>query len=227
MKAEHCGTEENVDSVRAKPFLRWVGGKQNLVRRLIPFLPERQVPVDYWEPFLGAGSLFFALSPAKSHLSDLNPHLIECYKQVRDHPDKIADLLESHAANSSSDHYYRERAAYNLHLDDPVVQAARFIYLNRTCFNGVFRVNRSNLFNVPYGRKEPPLIPAKWELAAVSQSLKSAELEARDFREVLRLPSSGDFLYIDPPYPAVNGCSSFNRYTAGSSRVPTRRISPI
>lgn len=195
-----------------KPFLRWAGGK----RRLVPFLLN-SVPSDvnrgiYWEPFLGAGSLFFALRPRRAVISDRNAQLIACFRAVRDHPDLVLKYVRMHAARTSDDYYKKIRLRYNKSRDS-IAKAAMFIYLNKTCFNGIWRVNRKGEFNVPYGFKEPPAIPSKNDLLVASIALKNAEIRAEDFRGVLTGAQSGDFVYLDPPYPPLNGTSYFTHYT--------------
>ena len=195
-----------------KPFLRWAGGK----RRLVPFLLN-SVPSDvnrgiYWEPFLGAGSLFFALRPRQAVISDRNADLIACFRAVRDHPDLVLQYLRMHAVRTSKDYYKKIRSRYNK-ARDSISKAAMFIYLNKTCFNGIWRVNRKGEFNVPYGFKEPPAMPSKTDLLAASIALKNAEIRAEDFRDVLTGVQSGDFVYLDPPYPPLNETSYFTHYT--------------
>src|SRR5688500_4839812 len=130
-----------------KPFLNWVGGKRLLVSRLKQLLPPDILERTYREPFLGAASLFFALRPARAVLSDLNEHLMTCYEAVRDSPSAVAAYLRDHARNNTKAYYYRIREEYN-QRSFSAAQASRFIYMNKTCFNGVFRVNRKGEFNV-------------------------------------------------------------------------------
>jgi DNA adenine methylase len=197
-----------------RPFLRWAGGKQQIVGKIASLLPAGVHATTYREPFVGAGSLFFALRPQIAHLSDLNAHLINCYTQVRDRPIEVAAMLARHDSHNCSDYYYEQRAEYNQDAETSPAQAARFIYLNRTCFNGIFRVNKNGDFNVPYGRKERPLLPTAKELQAVSDALAGADLRVADFREGMESAKRGDFVYLDPPYPPLNGTSYFTHYTA-------------
>ena len=141
-------------------FLRWAGGKQSTISHLVNFLPKDLFDRLYIEPFLGGGSLFFALQPSKAILSDYNEHLIDCFTYVRDFPGLVADCLSEHYINNSELYYYEIRKKYNS-SDSSVEQAAMFIYLNKTCFNGIFRVNQRGEFNVFYGRKEPPFLTKK------------------------------------------------------------------
>lgn len=197
----------------ARSFLRWVGGKRLLTKKLLSLFPADASERRYIEPFVGAGSLFFALRPRKAVLSDLNHHLIECYRHIRDDHKRVAFHLNKLAAANSKDHYYQVRDTYN---DSPSTsaQAARFIYLNRVCFNGVFRVNRDGFFNVPFGDKPNALFPSESELGEIRQVLRKADLRSCDYWEVLKQARDGDLVYLDPPYPPINGTSYFTHYTA-------------
>ncbi len=141
-----------------EPILRWAGGKRQLLGRLLEFVPSDVRERVYHEPFLGAGCLFFALQPKKAVLSDANRHLISCYVFVRDNWQQVRRYLQEHKKRTSKRYFYEIRQEYNLYNHGRVsaAQAARFIYLNKTCFNGIFRVNQREEFNVPYGWKEPP-----------------------------------------------------------------------
>ncbi len=195
-----------------RPFLRWAGGKRHLVPFLLSFVPSDVDRGIYWEPFLGAGSLFFALHPTRAILSDYNGDLIACFQAVRDRPDLVLRYLRMHAVCTSKDYYGKMRARYNKSKDS-ISKAAMFIYLNKTCFNGIWRVNQKGEFNVPYGFKEPPALPSRGDLIAASTTLKNAEIRVGDFREVLNEAQSGDFVYLDPPYPPLNETSYFTHYT--------------
>lgn len=194
------------------PFLRWAGGKVYIIHKLIPFVPEDYLNRTYIEPFLGGGSMFFALCPPKAILSDMNYHLIHCYEALRDHPGRVYSFLETFIVQDSEEFFYKIREEYN-RSRFTLKQAARFIYLNRTCFNGIFRVNKENKFNVPYGKKENPVFPTLEELKAISKSLENARLRKCSYEKALRTAQKGDFIYLDPPYPPLNGTSCFTHYT--------------
>ncbi len=194
------------------PFLRWAGGKRQLKRILVAFLPLDVSERTYREPFLGAGSLFFALQPKAAILSDANEHLIKCYESVRDQPGLVARYLQSHTAKDDEAYYYRVREEYN-RSEFSAAQAARFIYLNKTCFNGIFRVNAKGKFNVPYGRKESPAIPSDNDLVGIAAILKNTSLKASSYEKALETASTEDFIYLDPPYPPLNGTAYFTHYT--------------
>jgi len=196
----------------ARPFLRWIGGKRLLIHRLLPYLPPRFSERRYHEPFAGAASFFFRLAPRAARISDLNEHVIECYREVRDRHKQVAAYLRGHERNNSEKYYYEVRKQYNRSSFGPA-QAARFIYLNQTCFNGVFRVNMDGAFNVPYGDKPEPAFPSTQDLELASKVLKRASLTMADYGTALLKAASGDFVYLDPPYPPLNGTSFFTHYT--------------
>ena len=197
---------------RIFPFLRWAGGKQQIIAHLLRLLPKDASTRRYHEPFVGAGSMFFSLQPSAAFLSDANEHLIGCYEHVRSDWRLVAQYLTRHAAQTSKKHYYKVREAYN-RSGYTAAQAARFIYLNKTCFNGIFRVNRRDEFNVPYGWKKPPALPDADDLRNASRALKGATLRSVSFERAVRDVAPGDFCYLDPPYPPLNGTACFTHYT--------------
>jgi DNA adenine methylase len=202
----------------ATPFLKWAGGKGQLLDRLLPLLPASYQ--RYIEPFLGGGALFFALAPARALLADLNRELIVTYQMVRDQPAALADRLAEHRANHNKEYYYRIRAARS---EDPLEVAARLIYLNKTCFNGLYRVNRSGQFNVPMGSYVNPRIYDRANLLAAAHALAAADLCAADYRATLDQASAGDFVYLDPPYVPLSASASFTSYTSSNFGEPEQR----
>lgn len=196
-----------------KPFLRWAGGKSKIVGLLAQYLPPIGSYDRYFEPFLGAGALFFFLGPNKAVLSDLNRDLINCYKQVAKNPTRIGGFLKTHRELNNKDYYYLVRSQ-NPKTLTPLEQAARFIYLNKAAFNGIYRVNRRGKFNVPYGPSvKGPALPDGERLRDASSLLKNAELLVGDYREICSMAKRGDFIYLDPPYPPTNGTACFTHYT--------------
>jgi DNA adenine methylase len=202
------------------PFLRWAGGKRQLIPELIKSLPHDISDRRYVEPFLGAGSLYFAVAPARALIADANPFLIGAYRALRDKPDVVLQNLREHIRLHNEEHYYAVRAEYNK-LKHSAVQAARFIYLNKACFNGIFRVNSKNEFNVPKGSKTLLQTPDSGEYKAISELLKKSSLSCTDYTKTMTKIREGDFVYIDPPYPALNATAYFNHYT--STRFDTDR----
>ena len=186
------------EETTAIPFIKWVGGKRSLLTALTQYVPA---PVSaYYEPFLGGGALFFALAAQLeyAHLSDTNPELITSYRVVKEQLPALLPLLEKHEEKhqTSHDYYYQMR---NQRPEDDLHIAARFIYLNKTCYNGLYRVNRNGDFNVPRGSYAKPVICDEARLRAASQALQKASLHLRSFDEITDA-QAGDFIYCDPPY---------------------------
>ena len=183
-----------------------------MVHRLLSYLPPELPQRKYHEPFAGAANLFFNLAPQSAIVSDLNQHLIECYRQVRENDAQVGIYVREHERRNCKDHYYDVRDQYN-RSSFGAAQAARFIYLNQTCFNGIFRVNMKGEFNVPYGDKPNPAFPSSQELARASKALQHATLTTADYETALGKVQVDDFVYLDPPYPPLNGTSYFTHYT--------------
>jgi DNA adenine methylase len=206
----------------ARPFLKWAGGKAKLAQRVVALAPEAFG--RYHEPFVGAGAVFFALAEARglqrrAALADANPELIACYRAVRDVPaELIARLQMLSDGYLGADEtgrpafYYEQRATVP---DDPVQRAARFIFLNKTCYNGLYRVNSRGGFNVPHGRYTQPRILDAEGLRAAAAALAGADLCAGDFETACRAADPGDFVYLDPPYQPLSATSRFTSYTSG------------
>lgn len=189
------------------PFLKWAGGKRALVPTLTALMPPSYGA--YYEPFVGGGAVFFALGPARAFLNDANEELITCYAAVRDRVDDVLAALAGHV--NTPEHFDRVRAQRPADLDD-VARAARLIFLNRTCFNGLYRVNRRGEFNTPYGRyRNPTLVPER-SLRAASAALQGVTLTAGGYRDACATASSGDLVYLDPPYVPAGGHADFRRY---------------
>jgi DNA adenine methylase len=195
-----------------RPFLKWVGGKTQLVSRLRELLPSRFG--RYHEPFLGGGALFFDLKPEQASLSDLNRELIECYEVIRDDVDGIVAELNEHDYRYDKDRYYEIRA-WNPQELSPMARVARTIYLNKTGFNGLYRVNSKGLFNVPFGRHTNPTVCDERNLRACSELLAGAALSCRPFERVLEEAEPGDFVYFDPPYIPLSPTANFTAYARG------------
>lgn len=204
-----------VASTDAAPFLKWAGGKARLLPVLTAVYRKVAPTGRYFEPFLGGGALFFGLVaeglllPRRAVLSDFNPHLIDAYTAVRDQPDALLDLLEEHQSRHDSEHYARVRSSVPR---DRLGRAARMIYLNRTCFNGLYRENAKGGFNVPMGRYRNPRIADRSRIEASSRTLQEVALSCRGFLEAGLDVVAGDFVYLDPPYFPLSRTSSFTRY---------------
>lgn len=194
------------------PIVKWVGGKRQLMFELIKNMPKSYN--RYFEPFIGGGALFFELQPEQAYISDLNEELINLYSVVRDNVDELIKDLSKHEVSKE---YFLEirnidRTEQYTELSD-VERASRFIYLNRTCFNGMYRVNSQGQFNVPFGHYKNPRIIDENNLLNCSELLKKTEIKCADFSEILTKVKKGDLVYFDPPYVPLNDTSSFTSYT--------------
>lgn len=199
-----------------KPYLKWAGGKRQLVPDIIRYIKGYNT---YYEPFVGAGAVLFALQPKKAIINDLNQQLCYTYEAIRDNVQELIELLEHHKEQNCSDYYYQVREEdrdLNFENKSIVSKAARMIYLNKTCYNGLYRVNSQGLFNTPYGRYKNPTIFEKEVLLAVSTYLNSNDITILnvDFSEAVESAKKGDFVYFDPPYDSPN-CTNFTGYQAG------------
>ncbi len=192
--------------INVLPFLKWAGGKRWLVANHSEWF--HGADGRHVEPFLGSGAVFFHLKPNKSLLSDSNEELIEAYTVIRDDPDAVRRQLKIHQRQHSTDYYYKIRTRK---ARTPVTRAGRFIYLNRTCFNGLYRVNLSGEFNVPKGTKSAVVLPSD-DFYATSRILQTAQLSANDFEETVSNAGAGDFLYVDPPYTVKHNHNNFIKY---------------
>lgn len=187
-----------------KPFLRWAGGKQWIVDSLLKLTPTNFN--TYYEPFLGGGSLFFALCPEYAVLGDKNRRLIETFKIVRDRPFDVIRSLSKWA--NEKEVYYKVRSQ---EYSEEVLQAAQLIYLNKSCWNGLFRVNKNGWFNVPFGDNGREIYN-KENIVQASKILKGAKLFCCDFQKLVKDAKSGDFIYFDPPYTVLSIKNGFRRY---------------
>ena len=188
------------------PFLKWPGGK----RWLAPEIKRRigEVPGIYYEPFLGGAAAFFALAPAKAVLADVNCELIELYHTVRDSPELVRERLVHHQSKHDKQHYYVTRAT---RPSGTVDRAARLLYLNRTCFNGIWRVNRRGEFNVPIGTKTSVVLEGE-SFSGIADALKEVDLLAQDFEATIEIAGRGDVVYADPPYTVAHNYNGFLKY---------------
>lgn len=192
-----------------RPFLKWAGGKTQLLDELCFYVPEEYG--KYIEPMVGGGAFFFHLEPEEAVLSDMNEELITAYRVVRDDVEELIEALRDF--ENEKEFYYAVRAQDPAELSE-VEQAARMIYLNKTCFNGLYRVNKKGEFNVPFGRRKNPTICDEENLRAVHEALQDVTLVHGDYKSVLdEHASRGDFVYLDPPYHPAEGYAEFKRYT--------------
>ena len=189
----------------AEPFLRWAGGKKWLVKTLLKYVPKDDY--TYYEPFLGSGAFFFAIQPKSAILGDINIKLIETYTAIRDSPRTVIKYL-SLWKNCEKDYYKIRQAKFSNRFR----RAAQFIFLNKTCWNGLYRVNQEGVFNVPFGYNTNRKVYDESNLIKVSHVLNSATLMSCDFQELVQSATIGDLVYLDPPYTVPHTNNGFSRY---------------
>jgi DNA adenine methylase len=198
--------------VSLRPFLKWAGGKSKLIEQYIPYFPKSFK--TYYEPFLGGGAVFFYLNPPSAFLADINPELVNTYHCVRDEVETLIQSLEVHQLRHGKDYYYEIRQRNGI---TQIERAARLIYLNKTCYNGLYRENSQGEFNVPIGKYKNPKICNSALLRAASIALRQAQIEVQSFEYILDYASgSDDFVYFDPPYYPLSTTSSFTAYSRSS-----------
>ncbi len=225
-----------INMVKAKPFIKWVGGKSQLLEQFENFYPNelrKGIIKNYVEPFLGGGALFFALSQhyniERAYLSDLNKDLILTYQVIQQRPNDLLDFLEQYQKDydqteqeKRKDLFLAIRHHFNLHRfeinykkpsDNWIPRAAQFIFLNKTCFNGLFRLNSKGEFNVPYGKYKTVTIFDEPNILAVSKLLQRAEIQPAHYTSCFDKASENTFIYLDPPYRPISKTASFTTYT--------------
>ena len=197
------------------PILKWVGGKRQLLNDILPLIKSKGT---YIEPFLGGGAVLFAHQPKKAIVNDYNSELMNVYQVIKSHPEQLIQLLQIHQNNNSEEYYYKTRE-----LDrteeykelSPIQKASRIIYLNKTCYNGLYRVNSSGHFNSPYGKYKNPSIVNAPIIRAISKYFNDNEITLLqgDYKEALKKAKKGSFVYLDPPYMPISSSANFTGYT--------------
>lgn len=212
--------KEAVDLIKdkPKPFVKWVGGKRQLLeqfkkQKLYPPIGFNSEKNTYFEPFVGGGAVFFDLLPKNAVLSDMNSELVATYNIIKNN---VEDLIKSLKKHKHDKNYFLKIRAKKIENLSDLEIASRFIFLNRTCFNGMYRVNSKGEFNVPFGKYTNPLICDETNLRRVSRVLKNVEIKNQDYKEVLKKARKGDFVYFDPPYYPISKTASFTSYTKDS-----------
>ena len=216
-------------SKKAKPFLKWAGGKTQLIEQIKNNLPEIvfKEKFTYIEPFVGSGAVLFWLlsefpNMKKAVINDINKELIDTYEVIAQNPHDLISILEIlqneyHELEGNQEdkkqYYYEKRNLFNSREQGKIEQSALFIFLNRTCFNGLYRVNRKNEFNVPIGSYKKPTICDRENIMAVSDALQKVEIICGDFEQTVQHAGENTLFYFDPPYKPLNQTSSFNSYT--------------
>lgn len=203
-------------NVMISPILKWVGGKRQLLSEIMPLINKNCS--TYVEPFVGGGAVLFELQPKKAIINDFNGELINVYRVVRENVEDLISVLEKHNEMNSEEYFYEVRGldrTDQFQEMTAVEKAARIIYLNKTCFNGLYRVNAAGHFNSPYGKYKNPNIVNATTLRAMSKYLNKGNITIRqgDYKEVLRGLRKGAFVYLDPPYMPISTSSSFTGYT--------------
>lgn len=213
----------------AKPFLKWAGGKTQLLNDISASLPSNlsTTKFTYIEPFIGSGAVMFWFikqfpdTLEKIVINDINEDLINTYKVIASSPEELIFLLRAyeyeyhmlvHESDEKKEYYYEKRSRYNSRTSDNLTQAALFIFLNRTCFNGLYRVNKKNEFNVPIGSYKTPRICDEENILSVSKALQKVEILTGDYQETLSYANGTTFFYFDPPYKPLSETSNFNSY---------------
>ena len=207
---------KEIKEVTLQPFTKWTGGKRQLlpvIRELMPKTYNR-----YFEPFVGGGALFFDLAPKDAVINDFNAELINCYQQIKDNPQELIEILKVHQEYNSKEYYLDLRSAdrdERIDMMSEVQRAARILYMLRVDFNGLYRVNSNNQFNVPYGRYKNPKIVDENLVSAISTYLNNNQIEIKkgDFEKAVLDVQPGDFVYFDPPYIPLSETSAFTSYT--------------
>ncbi|HEX6386242.1 MAG TPA: DNA adenine methylase [Anaerolineae bacterium] len=206
----------------AVPFLKWAGGKRQLLPKYAPYFPDKMAIRRYFEPFIGSAAVFFHLQPPDATLSDRNEKLIELYQAVQQGVEAVIAALKPHRNDEA--YYYRVRAQNPADLT-LAERAARLIYLNKTCYNGLYRENSKGEFNVPFGRYKNPKICDEKRLRKAARALQRVTLQVGDFAEVVKTAGEGDFVYFDPPYAPLSATSSFTGYDKyGFTEVDQARL---
>lgn len=205
---------------KARPFVKWVGGKAKLAPQLLEHFPDEYN--EYYEPFAGGGALFFAVTPKNAHISDLNAVLVLTYKRIQNEVESLIDELRELEAQYKSlesledkkELYLNKRADYNSLENTSPKKSSLLIFLNKTCFNGMYRENSKGGFNVPFGKHPNPTICDEINLRDVSAALKDASITLAPYQDAIKKAKAGDFIYFDPPYHPLNPTSSFTSYHA-------------
>jgi len=202
-----------------QPFIKWVGGKRGLLNQILPLFPKEFN--NYYEPFIGGGAVFFELfskgllNGKKIILSDINSELINTYNLIKDNPYELINNLENYKEQHSKEFYYQirelDRKEDYKNLSN-LEKATRFIYLNKTCFNGLYRVNKKGYFNTPIGSYKNPNIADRDVILSASEALQNATIKQQSFKEILKEVKKGDLVYFDPPYYPLNATSNFTSY---------------
>lgn len=205
-----------------KPFLRWMGGKRRVLPELQKRLPRHYK--GYFEPFVGGGALFFAEAPSHGYIGDFNPEVANAYQVIKHQPQALLNALAQH--ENTQEYFYNLRNADRqpeFETWGAVARAARFIFLNRTCFNGLCRTNAKGQFNMAYGHLKKPTVCDADTIWAAHRALRTLRVAHASFEEVLKLARPGDFVYFDPPYVPLSPTANFTAYAKGGFGLHQQR----
>ena len=215
------------------PFLKWVGGKRQVIPQIKKYIPGNYC--KYFEPFVGGGALFFNLKTKKAYLNDINKILISAYKNIKNHPYEIIDKLDelqkvfykkNHEERKK--YYYKIRYTFNNLRSDSFLKTSYMIFLNKTCYNGMYRENLKRKFNVPFGRYKNPKILDKENILAVSKLLTNTIITSCSFEKAVEKAKKGDFIYFDPPYHPLSITSNFTSYSnSGFTKENQRKLRDV
>lgn len=203
------------------PFVKWAGGKGQLLNQMAPFFPREFR--TFYEPFIGGGAVFFHLRPRAGTIADLNPELVNAFQVVKRAPKSLMRALNHHKLRANDEAYFYEVRALDPERLSPVERAARLIFLNKTCFNGLYRVNSRGRFNVPWGGYKNPAVYSRENLLAASKLLKGKRVLCVDYKLACEAAGHGDFVYLDPPYHPGSPSSTFTAYTREDFREKEQR----
>ena len=201
-----------------RPLLKWAGGKRALVKRIVELFPGDYRDRRYHEPFFGGGAVFFHIEPGGGTINDVNPKLMNFYRVIRDRPKELIEEASKYRYNKEE--YYMRRARFNSPGLSQVEDAALLLYLNKTAYNGLYRVNSKGGFNVPFGRYEDPTIVHERSIMRASSLLRHVDIHGGDFSYVLDAAGEGDLCYMDPPYHPASETSNFRDYTVNGFEMP-------
>jgi len=195
-----------------EPILKWAGGKRSLISEIMALFPPDYRARRYHEPFFGGGAVFFKIMPKSGTINDINNRLMNFYTVVRDHPEKLIEMANQYKHDKET--YYKLRDRFNQPGLSNIKDASLLLYLNKTAYNGLYRVNSSGGFNVPFGRYKNPNIVPEERIRAVSRILKNVKIYNNDFSYVVDYAEKGDLCYFDPPYQPVSSTANFTSYSS-------------
>ena len=195
-----------------RPLLKWAGGKRSLVKKIVDLFPDDYQGRRYHEPFFGGGAVFFQIEPLEGSINDINPRLMNFYHVVRDKPEELIEEASRYRYDEKE--YYARRELYNSRGLSDVEYAALLLYLNKTAYNGLYRVNSKGEFNVPFGRYVDPAIVKPRSIARASRLLRNVEIRSEEFSYILEVAREGDVCYLDPPYHPASETANFTDYAS-------------